>query len=281
MSILVVTPARNEAVRLPLLAQSLAVQSKQTIGLWVVVDDGSTDGTAGCLPPDLPFPVEVLRRENGGGLAGGSAFAAWRDGAEHGLRLLPDAERVLKLDADVTLDPSYLEAIDSRTESLVAGVLSGPGELARVTHTRGALKGYDRQAYEVVARLPVAIGFDVMDEVALRLAGLSVAVEPSARAAVTRVTGTSEGRLKGRYRGGLVSRWTGYSRLYFAFRLLVHAVRRPMVLGSVAMLVGYLRAGDGPWPAELKTALRDTQRKRLKALVLRPRTSWAGYRRPR
>src|SRR5690349_2085000 len=99
MSFLVVTPARNEAERLPALAASLASQEPGLIRLWVIVDDGSTDTTATCLPPDLPFPVHVITRKNDGGLAAGSAFAAWRHGAEHGLTLLPDAQRILKLDA--------------------------------------------------------------------------------------------------------------------------------------------------------------------------------------
>lgn len=277
MSFLVVTPARNEAARLPALAASLAAQAPGLIGLWVVVDDGSTDGTADCLP-ELPFPVEVVRRRNAGGLAGGSAFSAWRHGAEHGLTLLPDADRVLKLDADVVLDPGHLVALARRPEALVGGVLTGPGEVHRDDYTRGPLKAYDRRAYAVVADLPTAVGFDVMDEVAVRAAGLDVRVVPDATATVTRLTGSSEGLLRGRVRGGRVSRWTGYSAPYFLARLLRHLVRRPYVVGAVAMLWGYLTAGPGPWPVALKRALRDEQRARLQRLSRRPARELARYR---
>lgn len=278
MTFLVVTPARDEAARLPALAASLAEQRPGLVGCWVVVDDGSTDGTAGCLPSDLPFPVHVVRRVNDGGLSAGSAFGAWRYGAEHGLTLLPEAQRVLKLDADVVLEPGYLAALARHDEGLVSGVLAAPGEVIRSGFTRGGLKGYDRRAYEVVRELPTAVGFDVMDEVAVRRAGLAVRVVPDARATVTRLTGSSEGLLRGRYRGGKVSRWTGYSRLYFTARLARHLLQKPYVTGSLAMLLGYLRAGEGPWPIELRRALRAEQRQRLVDLVRTPRQVLATYR---
>lgn len=278
MSVLVVTPARDEAARLPALAASLAAQEPGLVGLWVVVDDGSTDGTATCLPEDLPFPVVVVPRRNDGGLSAGSAFGAWRFGAEHGLGLLPAAERVLKLDADVVLDPGHLAALCARDAALVGGVLTGPGEVHRADYTRGPLKAYDRRAYDVVRTLPTAVGFDVMDEVAVRRAGLGVEVVDAATATVSRLTGSSEGLLAGRYRGGKVSRWTGYSLAYFLLRLVRHLWRRPYVVGSVAMLAGYLRAGPGPWPAELKADLRREQRGRLVSLLRSPRAGLASYR---
>lgn len=280
MSFLVVTPARDEASRLPALAVSLAAQEPGLVGLWVVVDDGSTDGTGQALPTGLPFPTDVVRRDNSGGLCGGSAFSAWWHGVEHGLTLLPDAERVLKVDADVVLDPGHLAALARRREALVGGVLRGRDEAHRADYTRGPLKAYDRRALDVVAQLPRAVGFDVMDEVAVRRAGLDVGVAPEATASLSRVTGSSEGLLRGRLRGGLVSRWTGYSGPYFAARVLRHVVRRPYVLGAVAMLLGYLRAGRGPWPAELREALRKEQRSRLAALARAPRAGLAAYRRP-
>jgi glycosyltransferase involved in cell wall biosynthesis len=278
MSFLIVTPARDEAARLPSLAASLQAQREGTVGHWVIVDDGSTDGTADCLP-DLPFPVTVVRRDNSGGLGGGSAFAAWRFGVERGLGLLPQPERIMKLDADLVLDEGHLAALEGRPESLIAGVVRGPREVHRSDYTRGPLKAYTLSAYGIVRELPAAVGFDVMDEVALRAAGFTVAVVPEARATVTRLTGSSEGLLRGRYRGGIVSRWTGYAPLYFILRLVRHLVRKPVGVGSVAMLLGYIRAGRGPWPAGLKRALRAEQHARLRAMIRAPRRHLAGYRR--
>lgn len=282
MSWLVVTPARNEAERLPTLAASLARQQPGMIGYWIVVDDGSTDATASCLPEDLPFPSVVITRSNDGGLAKGSAFGAWLFGVEHGLRLLPEAERVMKLDADVVLADDHLGRLSERDQDagLVSGVLTGAGEVHRSDYTRGPLKAYSRRGLEVVRQLPTAVGFDVMDEVALRRAGLRVLVVPEATAELSRLTGSSEGLLRGRWRGGRVARWTGYHPGYLALRLVRYLWRRPYVIGSLATAAGWLSAGPGPYPLELRRELRREQSARLRQLVRRPRTTLRSYRAP-
>jgi hypothetical protein len=278
MSWLVVTPARNEAHRLPHLARSLAEQPAGIIGHWLVVDDGSTDGTAECLPADLPFPVTVIPRVNDGGLARGSAFGAWRFGVDRGLALLPDATRVLKVDADVVLDRTCFAELDTAGEcGLVGAVIVGANEVLRRDYTRGPVKSYSRAAYDVVRELPTAVGFDVIDEVAVRNADMSVRLVPTAHATVTRETGSSEGLLRGRHRGGIVARWTGYHPVYVLLRLLRYVGRRPYLLGSLATAWGWATAGAGPYPRELKRALRREQSGRLRQLVLHPRTALHLY----
>ncbi|HET6908485.1 MAG TPA: glycosyltransferase, partial [Mycobacteriales bacterium] len=192
MGWIVVTPAHNEAERLPGLAATLMAQTADLVALWVVVDDGSTDGTGNSLPCSLPFPVHVLRRDNEGGLAHASEFAAFLFGADAGLALCPDATRVMKLDADVRLATDYLAALAAVTDDvgLVAGRIDEAEEPARSDHTRGALKCYSRDAYAIVRRLPKGLGWDVLDEVAVRSSGLRVEVWPQARSTVARRTGT-------------------------------------------------------------------------------------------
>lgn len=270
MSWILVTPARNEADRLPGLAATLAAQTVDLIALWVVVDDGSTDGTSTCLPYGLPFPVHVLSRENQGGLAGASEFAAFLCGADAGLALRPDATRVMKVDADVRLAPDYLAALADVPDAvgIVAGRIDESEEPARADHTRGALKCYSRNAYALVRQLPIALGWDVLDEVAVRSAGLRVQVVPEARSTVARHTGTSEGGLlRGRRRAGVVSRWTGYHPIYFALRLARYSLKRPIVAGSAVMAWAYVTAGSGPFSASLRARHRAEQVARLRRIV--------------
>jgi hypothetical protein len=282
MTWLVVTPARNEARRLPALARSLAAQPPGLVGHWVVVDDGSTDGTASCLPDGLPFPVTVLQRLNDGGLARGSAFAAWRYGVEQGLELLPEADHVLKVDADVVLDDDCFAELAraAGAHGLVGALLRGSGEVLRRDYTRGPVKCYSRAAYDAVRPLPTAVGFDVVDEVAVRAAGLSVQLVESAGAVVSRETGSSEGLLRGRYRGGVVARWTGYHPIYFAVRLLRYLGRRPYVVGAFATAAGWALAGPGPYPQDLKRAMRGEQSHRLRSLLRNPVAGARLYRAP-
>ena len=274
MTWLLVTPARNEAANLPLLAASLRAQTRaEVIGQWVVVDDGSTDGTATAVDPaSMPFPVEVLRRERaGGGLRGGAAFRSFMAGAEHGLALLPDADRVCKLDADMQLAPDYVEQLLAvPPAALIGGIITSWRDREHVFHVRGALKAYDRPAFEIVRALPVALGLDLIDEVAIRHAGMTVRAITSAHAVESRRTGSSEGMLEGRRRGGIVARWTGYHPVYFALRLLRSTFRKPYVIGAAAMAYGYARAEPSPYPAELRRAHRREQSARLRALARNP-----------
>ncbi|MEY2419130.1 MAG: dolichol-phosphate mannosyltransferase [Actinomycetota bacterium] len=270
---LLVTPARNERDRLPQLAASLASQSEQPLGLWVIVDDGSDDGTADCVDADtMPFPVAVLQRTNTGGLVGASERVAFADGVALGLARVPDAERVLKIDADLVLAPDHFAALAKEPASVgvIGGVIADLADRSQPHHVRGGLRAYNRAAWDVAQTVPVALGWDVLDEVAIRAAGLEIRVVPSAIATSARRTGTSEGVLRGRRRGGVVARWTGYHPIYFALRLVRYAVKRPFVAGSAVMLWAYVTAGKGPFAPELKRANRAEQTQRLRALARSP-----------
>jgi dolichol-phosphate mannosyltransferase len=262
MGWLVVTPARNEVGRLPDLAASLAAQRAGDIARWVIVDDGSTDGTAELAERlELPFPVDVVRRRNSGGLSGASEFRAFCEGADAGLQAVPDAERVMKCDADLRLAPDHVARLSEVPGSvgLCGGVLSGLAELEQRTYVLGGLKAYTPAAYAVVRQLPAALGWDVLDEVAVRRAGLEVLVMATATAWTSRRTGSSEGLLAGRRRNGVISRWVGYHPLYFALRVLRFTVRKPVLDGAGALLWGYATAGRGPHPEELRADFRAEQ----------------------
>lgn len=271
---LLVTPARNESDRLPQLAASLAAQTAQPLGLWVIVDDGSDDGTADCVDPaTLPFPVVVLQRTNTGGLLGASERVAFGDGITLGLERLPNAERVLKIDADLVLAPDHFAALVKQPPDVgvIGGVIADMADRSQPHHVRGGLRAYNRKAWDVADSVPVALGWDVLDEVAIRAAGLEIRVVPDAIATSARRTGTSEGVLRGRRRAGVVARWTGYHPVYFALRLLRYAGKRPVVVGSAVMLWAYVTAGGGPFATELKRANRAEQTQRLRALARSPR----------
>jgi glycosyltransferase involved in cell wall biosynthesis len=273
MGWVLVTPARNEADRLPQLAASLAAQQGGLIDLWVVVDDGSTDGTAAVAAAlDLPFPVELLRRENTGGLSGASELGAFITGADAGLAMAPSAARVMKCDADLRLAPDYLERVArvGPEVGVCTGVVAGSAELEQRTYTLGQLKAYTPEAYALVREMPRTLGWDVADEVLLRLRGWDVQVVPAARATTSRRTGSSEGLLAGRRRNGTLSRWLGYHPVYFALRVVRFAFRRPFGLSAVALLQGYLTAGPSPYDEEIRSAFRATQASKLRALAAHP-----------
>lgn len=276
MTLLIVTPMHNEVDNVSGLIASLKEQRFRDFD-WVVVDDGSTDGTAEHLTEvDTENVATVLRKVNDGGLIGGSAYSSWRFGVANALPRKPYSH-VMKLDADVRLAPDYLERIVGLAQGEVGvagGVIVSKGMAEQKFHVPGPVKLYTAEAYRATESMPAAIGFDVLDEVAASLAGLETRVDTGAHFELARAIGASEGQVHGRYRNGRVCRWTGYSLPYFLVHCGRYLARRPYLVGSLAMLWGYLRAGHGPYTSDLKKAHARMQRAKLGRAVRRPLGFW-------
>jgi dolichol-phosphate mannosyltransferase len=279
LKLLVVTPIHNEALNIVKLAEGLIASSRRP-DMWVVVDDGSTDGGRSLLARvDLPFPLKVVQRvQNAGGLIGGSAFKAWQAGLDSLGSSVWDYDAVMKLDADVALPVEYLarafEAVTSdQTLGLAGGVLVGKGNTEQNLHVPGPVKMYSRAGIQALNSLPREVGFDVMDEVAIKHVGLRVLVQKDNYFGVRRSIGASQGLVHGRRRNGRVCRWTAYYPPYFFLHALRYAFRRPYLIGSFAMIYGYSTASVGPYPLELRRAHSDEQRGKLREVARRP-FSW-------
>lgn len=276
---LLVTPARDEGDRLPILAASLRQMLGEHIAGWLVVDDGSLDNTAESVDWDLlPFPVRVMKRQRGSGLTEGGAFRAFRAGVKLGIEELPPATHVMKLDADVILSNDFFDALDEYMESagILGGVVpTGGRDREQLDHVPGFVKGYSLRAWRVVEQLPDAIGFDVVDEAAVRQAGMVVVPVLSAHVRLQRTIGESEGTLHGRWRNGRVSRWVGYDPVYFLLRVGRYMHRKPYLLGSLVMLWSYLTAGTGPYSQQLRAKMRSQQRGKLRRIAKSPKSEYS------
>ncbi len=276
MTLLIVTPMHNEADNVAGLLSSLHAQRFQDFD-WVAVDDGSTDGTAERLAEvDTEKRATILSKPNDGGLIGGSAFSSWRFGVEAVLPRKPYSH-VMKLDADVRLAPDYLErimAIARDGVGIAGGITVSKGMTEQKFHVLGAVKMYTAEAYRAIQPMPTTIGFDVLDEIAVGVAGLETRVDTDAHFELARLTGSSAGITHGRYRNGRGCRWTGYWFPYFLLHCARFLVRRPYVVGSAAMMWGYLRAGSGPYPKNLKKAHAGMQRAKLMRALRNPVRFW-------
>ena len=85
----VVIPAYNAANTIPQAIQSIFEQTIRSQEV-IVVDDGSTDGTADIVA-DLAGPIRIIRQQNGGPgaatTAGSATFSAFYRHARFGRRL--------------------------------------------------------------------------------------------------------------------------------------------------------------------------------------------------
>lgn len=276
MTLLIVTPMYNEAHNVSGLVATLREQRFRDFD-WVVVDDGSTDGTAERLAEvDTENTATVLSKTNDGGLLGGSEFKSWRFGVERTLPLKPYSH-VMKLDADVRLAPDYLERIvelASGRVGIAGGVIATRGMSEQKFLVPGPVKLYTIPAYQATESMPTAHGFDSMDEIAVSLAGLETRVDTGAHFELTRAIGASAGELHGQYRIGRTCRWEGYFFPYFLVHLLRYLARRPYVIGAFAQLWGYLTAGPGPFAPELKREFARMQRAKLARALRNPLGFW-------
>ena len=114
----VLTPTYNRVHTLPACFGSLSRQTRTEFE-WIVVDDGSTDGTeeyfAGL--PERPFPVRYIKKENGGKHTALNAAHPFIHG-----------KYVLILDSDDSLTPDAVEQALFRVEAVGAPEVGDAGK---------------------------------------------------------------------------------------------------------------------------------------------------------
>ena len=151
----IVVPAYNEAVGIARCVRSLAESRYRGPLEIVVVDDGSTDGTAAVVEGLGLDCVRVLRQPNAGKAAAlNRALGASRQ------------ELIVTVDADTIFEPETLSHLVQRFRDPAIGVVSGNTKVGN----RGSLVGrwqhieyvmgfnLDRRAYEVLGATPTVPG---------------------------------------------------------------------------------------------------------------------------
>src|ERR1700685_2367441 len=108
-----ITPARNEAAFIELTLQSVLAQTLLPVK-WVIVDDGSTDGTGDIVrkyAADYPW-IELLQMTERRDRHFGGKAVAVDAGRQRAAGLQFDV--IGNLDADVSFEPDYFEFLMAR-----------------------------------------------------------------------------------------------------------------------------------------------------------------------
>lgn len=280
--VLLITPARDEAAHLETTVRAVAAQSRPP-DLWLIVDDGSTDGTAELLERlagEVPF-LEILqapprdRSDGEDGLAIAAEAVAFN--AALGTVEIADFTHIGKLDADVELPPTYLErllerfAADPRLGIAGGTLLELEGEEWHPTkvpanHVRGATKLYSRECFSAIGGVQERLGWDTIDETYARMRGFETRSFPDLQARHHRPVGTRGGTLRGRARHGQCAYILRYGFWWVALRSLKVARLWPRGLSGLAFLYGYLRAA-----LLRQSRIEDDQYRRFVARELRGR----------
>lgn len=281
----VVTPARNELDNLPRLMGCL---SSQTLlpAAWVIVDDGSTDGT-GELVADLADAHPWVRVAGRAEEVSGAIEVGRRIGREAiafaaGVERIPSpVDVIVKLDADVSFDGTFFERLLGEFAADPAlGIAGGlcleleDGEWRPQHqtggHVRGATRAYRWACYQDVIPLPATMGWDGIDEAKAALHGWAFRSLPDLPFYHHRPLGQRDGGRLAWEHQGEAARFMGYRFSYLVLRSLYWARRDPK---AVAMVVGWVRAAARREPLYEDAAVRSYVRSQqsLRAIPLRVR----------
>jgi poly-beta-1,6-N-acetyl-D-glucosamine synthase len=280
----VISPCRDEEKYVVRSVRTVLAQSEPPTR-WIVVDDGSTDRTPELLRQELDgveYASVVRSREGGERVLGSGVIRAFNAGLQH--VDLADYDYVVKLDLDLDLPSTYFATVmDEMEKDPTLGTLSGKPffrtpdgkvhwEISGDENSVGMVKVYRTSAFAEIGGLVSGLMWDAIDCHEMRRKGWRAASISDDRLAFEhlRPMGSSDRSiLRGRARHGSGQWFMGTGPLF----LLSSAVRRllfpPKVVGSAAMVGGYLRAALRREPRYGDAAFRkDLRRFHREALIL-------------
>jgi glycosyltransferase involved in cell wall biosynthesis len=253
---LLISPCRDEA---EFMRQTLDTVIAQTVqpALWVIVDDGSTDDTPKILAEYASkhsWIRIVTRQDRGRRAVGPGVVEAFYVGYE---TVNPeDYEYVCKLDLDLRLPERYFEVLMERMEenSLIATcsgkayIYSG-GELVNEGHgdetSLGMTKFYRVSSFTAIGGFVREVMWDGIDCHKCRMLGMIACSwdDSDLRFVHLRPEGSSQNSVYvGRMRHGFGQYFMGTGFLFMAASALKRIGEKPAVLGSLAMLWGWLKS---------------------------------------
>ena len=248
----VITPVRDEEDHIEATIRTVCRQTVRP-AQWVIVDDGSTDGTAGIIDryADQEPWIQVVHRPNRGfRKSGGGVVEAFYDG--YSVLRSEDWEFIVKLDGDLSFGADYFEkCFEHFRREPQLGIGGGEiyhevaGELKLEVnprfHVRGATKIYRRACWEAIGGLLQAPGWDAIDEIKANMLGWKSYSFADLRLVHHRVTGLADGWWRDRVKHGLACYVTGYHPLFVAASCLHRLAQKPYLVGSAAVCWGFVK----------------------------------------
>jgi glycosyltransferase involved in cell wall biosynthesis len=279
-SYVLITPARNEAQFLELTMKSMVAQTARPLK-WVIVSDGSTDGTDDIVSKySAAHPwIELLRMPERRERNFAGKVHAFNAGYSKVKHLAPDV--VGNLDADVSFAEGHFEFLLQKfAENPNLGVGGAPFRegsqqydyrFSNIENVWGGCQLFRRECFEAIGGyMPVKGGcIDHIAVVSARMKGWKTRTFTDKVCLHHREMGTAlQGGLMAKFRLGAKDYSVGNHPFWELFRTLYQMTKQPVVVGGLALACGYawslVRHRERPVSGELVTFTRNEQMQRLK-----------------
>jgi poly-beta-1,6-N-acetyl-D-glucosamine synthase len=279
-----ITPARDEAKFIEKTIKSVVAQTVQPLK-WVIVSDGSTDGTDDIVKRYLaehPW-IELLRmpeREERNFAGKVLAFNAGYDRVRH----LP-YRYLACMDGDISFEPDYfaylLDKASSDSRLGIVGTafreekMSYDYRFVSIEHVSGPCQLFRRECFEDIGGyVPVrGGGVDHIAVLTARMRGWKTRCFTEKIYRHREMGSVKHGPLGYRLARGKLDYALGSHPLWEMFRAAYQMTKSPRILGGMMIAAGYAAAAltraERPIPRELVRFRRGEQMARLKHLLFR------------
>jgi glycosyltransferase involved in cell wall biosynthesis len=284
MKYVLITPARNEQALIKKVLDSMIAQTAVP-ERWVIVDDGSTDQTAAIVETYAKrFRwIELVRRPQNVERSFAGKVRAFNAGFERVKGLAYDV--VGNLDADLSFEADYLEFLMRKfaedpdlgvagTPFLEEGYDSARDSFEGENHVAGGCQLFRRECFdEIGGYIPNrAGGIDWIAVTTARMMGWRTRSFSEKRFQHYRTLGTAErGILASLFSYGEKDYYLGGSPIWQLFRVPYRMLKKPVIVGGLALLAGYwwaaITRAKRPVSKELMRFHRKEQMKKLKAIL--------------
>ena len=286
MTYVLITPARNEADYIELTIKSMIAQTSLPLK-WVIVSDGSTDGTDDIVKKYLQaYPwIELVRTPARKERHFAGKVLAFNAGYEKVKNLSYDI--IGNLDADLSFEKGYFEFLLSKLiDNPKLGVAGTPFvedgkhydfRFASTDHVSGACQLFRKKCFEEIGGyIPIkGGGIDWTAVTTARMKGWQTRTFIEKTCIHHRKIGTGgDGKLKAQFKYGQKNYYLGGHPLWHLSRSIFQMKNKPYIIGGILLLLGYIwayiRKMERPISPELMRFYRAEQMQRLNAILYKP-----------
>ncbi len=282
LSYVLITPARNEVEFIELTLRSMVSQPVPPVK-WVIVSDGSTDGTDEIVNRYVtthPW-IELLRMPERRERHFAGKVHAFNAGYDRVKNLQYDV--IGSMDADISFDENYFSFLLGKlAENPELGLVGTPFKddstydyrFVSIEHVSGACQLFRRECFEEIGGyVPVKSGgIDHIAVLTARMKGWKTRTFTDKVCLHHRKMGSAErGVLETKFRVGALDYALGGHPAWELFRAVYQMTRKPYVIGGVTLFAGYVfalvRREERPVSPELVTFRRREQMQRLRKFL--------------